>query len=182
MLAGDGLGLRNAGYRAIETLLLEKGYRAWGAEIGSDHTSTEAGLAWACKMKSGVDFIGRAAVAGQLARGVKKRLAGFTVDDPTVILLERETIYRNDERVGWLSSGGFGHAVGKPIGYGFVRRGGVDAAFLISGSYELEVASERIPARLHPGALNVPTQARIKARGRDFGRKAEASGGGILPR
>lgn len=163
MAAGGGLGLRNAGYRAIETLRLEKGYRAWGADIGPDHTPVEAGLAWACKMKSGVDFIGRAAVAAQLAGGVKKRLAGFTVDDPAVILLGRETIYRNGERVGWLSSGGFGHTVGKPIGYGFVRRDGVDEAFMTSGSYELEVASERIPARLHLGALYDPTQARIKA-------------------
>ena len=94
---------------------------------------------------------------------MKKRLAGFTVNDPAVILLGRETIYRNGERVGWLSSGGFGHTVGKPIGYGFVRREGVDEAFMTSGSYELEVASERIPARLHLGALYDPTQARIKA-------------------
>lgn len=163
MAAGAGLGLRNAGYRAIETLRLEKGYRAWGADIGPDHTPVEAGLTWACKMKSGVDFIGRAAVAAQLAGGVKKRLAGFTVDDPSVILLGRETIYCNGERVGWLSSGGFGHTIGKPIGYGFIRREGVDEAFMASGNYELEVASERVPARLHLGALYDPTQARIKA-------------------
>jgi sarcosine dehydrogenase len=163
MAAGGGLGLRNAGYRAIETLRLEKGYRAWGADIGPDHTPVEAGLAWACKMKSGVDFIGRTAVAAQLAGGVKKRLAGFTVDDPSVNLLGRETIYRNGERVGWLSSGGFGHTVGKPIGYGFIRRDGVDEAFMTSGSYELEVASERVPARLHLGALYDPTHARVKA-------------------
>lgn len=158
-----GGGVVNAGYRAIETLRLEKGYRAWGADIGPDHTPVEAGLAWACKMKSGVDFIGRAAVTAQLAGGVKKRLAGFTVDDPAVILLGRETIYRNGERVGWLSSGGFGHTIGKPIGYGFIRRAGVDETFMSSGSYELEVASERVPARLHLGALYDPTNARIKS-------------------
>jgi 4-methylaminobutanoate oxidase (formaldehyde-forming) len=164
MAAGAGLGLRNAGYRAIETLRLEKGYRAWGADIGPDHTPVEAGLAWACKMKSGVDFIGRDAVAAQLAGGVKKRLAGFTVDDPSVILLGRETIYRNGERVGWLSSGGFGHTIGKPVGYGFVRhKDGVSEDYMTSGRYELEVASERVPASLHLGALYDPTGARIKA-------------------
>ncbi len=162
--AGADLGLVNAGYRAIETLRLEKGYRAWGADIGPDHTPVESGLAWACKMKSAVAFIGREAVAAQLAGGVKKLLAGFTVEDPQVILLGRETIYRNGERVGWLSSGGFGHTVGMPIGYGFVRRAeGVDEAFLTSGRYELEVASERVPARLHLGALYDPANARIKA-------------------
>ena len=158
-----GGGVVNAGYRAIETLRLEKGYRAWGADIGPDHTPVEAGLLWACKMKSGVDFLGRAALAAQLSGGVKKRLAAFTVDDPSVILLGRETIYRNGERVGWLSSGGFGHTLAKPIGYGYVRREGVDEAFMTSGSYELEVAAERVPARLHLGPLYDPTGARIKA-------------------
>jgi sarcosine dehydrogenase len=163
MGAGAGLGLVNAGYRALETLRLEKGYRAWGAEIGPDHTPVEAGLAWACKMKSGVDFMGRAALSAQFSGGVKKRLAGFTVDDPNVILLGRETIYRDGERVGWLASGGFGHTIGKPIGYGFIRRPGVDEAFMTSGSYELEVAAERVPAKLHLGALYDPTNARVKA-------------------
>ncbi|OYU39853.1 MAG: FAD-dependent oxidoreductase [Pseudorhodobacter sp. PARRP1] len=158
-----GGGVVNAGYRAIETLRLEKGYRAWGADIGPDHTPVEAGLLWACKMKSGFDFIGRAALEGQIASGVNKRLAAFTVDDPSVILLGRETIYRNGERVGWLSSGGFGHSIDKPIGYGYVRHPGVDAAFMTSGSYELEVAAERVPAKLHLGPLYDPTGARIKA-------------------
>ncbi|GLS87075.1 FAD-dependent oxidoreductase [Cypionkella aquatica] len=158
-----GGGVVNAGYRAIETLRLEKGYRAWGADIGPDHTPVEAGLLWACKMKSGLDFLGRAALESQIASGVNKRLAAFTVDDPSVILLGRETIYRNGERVGWLSSGGFGHTIKKPIGYGYVRSKGVDAAFMASGSYELEVAAERVPARLHLTPLYDPTGARIKA-------------------
>ena len=162
-VAGGGFGLVNAGYRAIETLRLEKGYRAWGADIGPDHTPVEAGLAWACKMKSGLPFLGREAVAAQLAGGVKKRLAGFSVDDPSVILLGRETIYRNGERVGWLASGGFGHSVGRPIGFGYVRRAAaVDEAFLTSGSYELEVASVRVAASLHLDALYDPKNARIK--------------------
>ena len=164
MAAGAEYGLANAGYRAIETLRLEKGYRAWGADIGPDHTPVEAGLAWACKMKSGVPFRGRDAVAAQLTGGVKKRLAGFTVADPSVILLGRETIYRDGARVGWLSSGGFGHSIGMPIGYGYVRCAeGVDAKYLATGFYELEVASQRVPATLHPGVIYDPTNARIRA-------------------
>lgn len=161
LMAGGGVS--NAGYRAIETLRLEKGYRAWGAEIGPDHTPVEAGLLWACKMKSGLPFMGRAALEAQVAGGVKKRLAGFTVEDPSVILLGRETIYRDGERVGWLASGGYGHSVDRPIGYGFIRREGVDEGFMTSGSYELEVAAERVPARLHLGALYDPAGARIKS-------------------
>ena len=163
MAAGAGLGLVNAGYRAIETLRLEKGYRAWGSDIGPDHTPVEAGLAWACKMKSGVPFLGRDAVAAQLEGGVKKRLAGFTVDSPDVILLGRETIYRDGVRVGWLSSGGFGHTLGKPIGYGFVRAaGGVAEDWMKTGRYALEVASERVPCKIHVTALYDPLNARIK--------------------
>jgi len=74
---------------------------------------------------------------------VRKRLTTFTVD-PTVVLLGRETIYRDGERVGWLTSGGYGYTIGRSIGYGYVRRSeGVVAEWLLSGSYELEVAGER---------------------------------------
>jgi sarcosine dehydrogenase len=164
MAAGSDFGLVNAGYRAIETLRLEKGYRAWGSDIGPDHTPVEAGLAWACKMKSGLTFQGRDAIAAQLANGVKKRMAGFSVADPSVILLGRETIYRNGERVGWLSSGGYGHSVDLPIGYGYIRhQGGVTEDFMTSGTYELEVASARVPAKLHLAPLYDPANARIKA-------------------
>lgn len=157
-------GVVNAGYRAIESLRLEKGYRAWGSDIGPDHTPVEAGLAWACKMKSGVAFLGRDVVAAQMADGVKKRMAGFSVNDASVILLGRETILRDGVRVGWLSSGGFGHTIGKPLGYGYVRNSdGVSEAFMLSGHYELEVAAQRVPAQLHLGALYDPTGARIKA-------------------
>lgn len=163
MAAGAGLGLVNAGYRAIETLRLEKGYRAWGADIGPDHTPVEAGLGWACKMKSGIPFLGREAVVAQQVGGVKKRLAGFTVDDPAVILLGRETILRDGVRVGWLSSGGFGHTLNKPVGYGYVRNpGGVDEAYLTSGQYALEVASTVVPCRLHLAAPFDPRNLRVK--------------------
>jgi 4-methylaminobutanoate oxidase (formaldehyde-forming) len=113
-----GHGLRNAGYRAIETLRLEKGYRAWAADIGPDHTPDESGLAWATKKSA--PFKGRDAVMAQRAAGVKKMMATFTANSD-VILNGRETIYRDGVRVGWLSSGGYGHTVGKSIGMGFVR-------------------------------------------------------------
>jgi len=163
MAAGGPLGLLNAGYRAIETLRLEKGYRAWGSDIGPDHTPVEAGLDWACKTRSGLGFLGREAVMAQQAGGVKKRLAGFTVADPAVTLLGRETIFRDGQRVGWLSSGGFGHSVGLPIGYGYVRRAeGVTPEYLTGGTYELEVASVRVPARLHLEPLIDPANTRIR--------------------
>ncbi len=163
MAAGAGHGLVNAGYRAIESLRLEKGYRAWGADIGPDHTPDEAGLGWAVKMKSGQDFKGRGAVEAQRRDGVRKMLAGFTCA-PEIVLQGRETIYRNGERVGWLTSGGFGYTINKSIGYGYVRnQSGVTADDVRSGAYELEVATERVPCDVTLSPLYDPQMLRIKA-------------------
>ncbi|MEZ5826309.1 MAG: FAD-dependent oxidoreductase [Geminicoccaceae bacterium] len=163
--AGSPSGLVDAGYRAIETLRLEKGYRAWGSDIGPDHTPVEAGLGWAIKLKSNIGFKGRAAITEQRDKGVAKRLATFTTD-PDIILAGRETIYRNGERCGYLTSGGFGHTIGRSIGLGYVRndpeKGGVDAAYVLSGEYELEVATERVPATVCLKPLYDPRNERIR--------------------
>ncbi|MFV2051628.1 GcvT family protein [Aliiroseovarius sp. YM-037] len=162
MKAGAPLGLVNAGYRAIESLRLEKGYRAWGSDIGPDHTPHEAGLGWAVKLRKNIPFKGRDAAEAQRDGGVKKMLVCFTVD-PDVVLLGRETIYRDGERVGWLTSGGFGYTVSKSIGYGYVRNiDGVDADYVTSGTYELEVATERVPCEVQLGPLYDPKMERVK--------------------
>lgn len=161
---GETLGLVDAGYRAIETLRLEKGYRAWAADIGPDHTPLEAGLGWAVKLKSGKPFLGRDALVTQKEAPLKKLMATFTLADPNISLFGRETILRNGERVGWLTSGGWGYTVARNIGYGFVRRAaGVDRDFIMSGTYELEVATARVPCDVHMDALYDPMSARVKA-------------------
>ncbi|HEY8138850.1 MAG TPA: glycine cleavage T C-terminal barrel domain-containing protein, partial [Methylocystis sp.] len=159
---GAPFGLANAGYRAIESLRLEKGYRAWGADIGPDHTPPMAGLGWAVKLKSGLPFQGRdALVNGAL---LPRLLAGLAVEDPEVTLLGRETIYRDGERVGWLTSGGFGYSVGKPLGYGYVRNpAGVDRAFVLGGNYELDVAGKRVRASASLAPFYDPSGARFRA-------------------
>ncbi|MDL2405288.1 FAD-dependent oxidoreductase [Rhizobium calliandrae] len=163
MAAGREHGLANAGYRAIESCRLEKGYRAWGSDIGPDHTPVEAGLSWAVKMRKNIAFRGRQAIERQLASGVKKLLACFVPDNPETVLLGRETIYRNGQRVGWLSSGGYGYTIGKPIGYGYVRDpDGVTEDFVLSGQYELDVAQQRVPCRVSLKPLYDPQMARIK--------------------
>jgi 4-methylaminobutanoate oxidase (formaldehyde-forming) len=164
MAAGAEFGIVNAGYRAIESMRLEKGYRAWGSDIGPDHTPLEAGLGWAVKFKKNTPFLGREALEAQRARKLPKMLACFTVDDPDVILLGRETIYRDGKRVGWLSSGGYGHTIGKPIGFGYVRQpdGGLDESFVASGSYELEVAMKRVASNVHLTPLYDPRMERVK--------------------
>ena len=159
---GKDHGLRNAGYRAIETLRLEKGYRAWSSDIGPDHTPDEAGLGWAVKMKSNIAFKGRDAVKAQRASGIKKIMTTFTCEGD-VILSGRETIYRNGARCGWLSSAGYGHTVGKSIGIGYVRSDDVlTKEDVMLGEYELEVATVRIKARVTLTALHDPKMANVK--------------------
>lgn len=163
MAAGRTLGLVNAGYRAIESLRLEKGYRAWGADIGPDHSPLVAGLGWAVKLKSGKPFLGRDAILAQKAKPLPRLFAGFAVDDPNVVLLGRETIYRNGERRGWLSSAGFGYTLGKGLGYGYVRDAdGVGEDYVLSGRYELDVAGVRVPATAFTKPPLDPQMTRIK--------------------
>jgi 4-methylaminobutanoate oxidase (formaldehyde-forming) len=162
MEAGAPFGVKPVGYRALESLRLEKGYRAWGSDITPNDTPLEAGLGFAVKLKGKADFIGRAALEKVAAEPLKKRLVGFTAASDAV-LLGRETILRDGEPVGYLTSGGYGYTLNKAIGYGYVRNAeGVDDAFLTSGRYELVMAMERVPAELHLGPIFDPDMARIK--------------------
>ena len=153
MSVGKDFDLINAGYRCIESCRLEMFYRAWGSDIGPDYTPLEAGLGWAVKLhKSNQPFLGRDALLRQFDTGVgslKRRLVCFTTSDKTVRLLGRETIYRNDQRVGWLSSGGYGHYLDTPIGIGYVRNSdGVSEEYLGDGIYQLDVAGKRYDCQL----------------------------------
>jgi 4-methylaminobutanoate oxidase (formaldehyde-forming) len=164
MEAGSKHAIRPVGYRALESLRLEKGYRAWGADITPNDTPFEAGLGWAVKMKSNRPFIGRDGLQAVAGQTLKKRLAGFTVDDPDVMLVGRETILRNGEAVGYLTSGGYGYTLGKGIGYGYVRNAnGVDDLFLEGGSYELVVAGDIKPARIALQPLHDPSNRSVKS-------------------
>jgi 4-methylaminobutanoate oxidase (formaldehyde-forming) len=164
MEAGAAHGIAPVGYRALESLRLEKGYRAWGSDITPNDSPFEAGLGWAVKLKANTPFIGREAAADKAAQPLKKQLACFTTGDPDIVLLGRETILRDGAFAGYLTSGGYGYTVGKPIGYGYVRRAeGVDAAWLEGGSYELVVANERVPARIHMAPLYDPAGERIRS-------------------
>ncbi|TAA64090.1 FAD-dependent oxidoreductase [Shinella sp. JR1-6] len=164
MTAGAPFGIRPVGYRALESLRLEKGYRAWGSDITPNDTPLDAGLGWAVKLRKNTDFLGRRALEALQGEKRRKALAGFTVDNPDIVLVGRETILRNGEPVGYLTSGGYGYTLGKNVGYGYVRRAeGVDDDFLTGGDYELVVAMERTPAKIHLEPLYDPAGARVKA-------------------
>ncbi len=159
---GSEHGLANAGYRAIDSLRLEKAYRVWSADIGPDFTPYEAGLGFAVRLGKNADFIGRDALLAAREKPLQRRLITLSTD-PAVVLHGRETIYRDGKRIGWLSSGGQGHTVGRSIGLGYLRaNGGLDDEHLRAGSYELEVRTRRVPATLHLQPLYDPKGERVR--------------------
>ncbi len=116
------------------------------------------------KLKKSADFIGRDALEKVAGRPLAKRLTGFLVDDPEIVLVGRETILRDGQPVGYLTSGGFGYTLGANIGYGYVRNPeGVSDAFLEGGRYELVVANEATPARYFSEPPYDPAASRVKA-------------------
>ncbi|MGB8819254.1 MAG: FAD-dependent oxidoreductase [Rhizobiaceae bacterium] len=164
MEKGEDQLIRPIGYRALESLRLEKGYRAWGTDITPNDSPFEAGLGWAVKLKSGRDFVGRGATLDLLAKPLVKQFAGFITDDPSVVLIGRETILRNGEFAGYLTSGGFGYTIGRPIGYGYVRnQAGVTDQWLASGDYELVVANQTFKAAISMIPLVDPQMHKIRA-------------------
>ena len=164
MEAGAGCDIRPVGYRALDALRLEKGYRAWSSDITPNDTPFEAGLGWAVKMRSNRPFIGREALEAAQVRPLRKRLAGFTVDDPDAVLLGRETILRDGAPVGYLTSGGYGYTLGKGVGYGYVRNPeGVSDDWLLGGGYALVVAGETVPATIGLRPFYDPEGARVRA-------------------
>jgi len=164
MAAGTPFGLRPTGYRALEALRLEKGYRAWSSDITANDDPFQAGLGWAVKLKSNQSFLGREACEKIANSPLPKKLVGFTTLDPSIVLLGRETILRNGAFAGYLTSGGYGYTIGKPIGFGYVRNGGgVNDDYIKSGSYELVVAKDIVPAHVHLEPLYDPKNERVKA-------------------
>jgi 4-methylaminobutanoate oxidase (formaldehyde-forming) len=163
LMAADP-ALRPVGYRALESLRLEKGYRAWSSDITPNDTPFEAGLGWAVKLKSTTPFLGRAALEAAHGKPLTKSLMTFTVEDPTAVLVGRETILRDGQAVGYLTSGGYGYSIGKSIGLGYVRnQPGVTEPWLTAGRYALVIAGAETPASLSLKPLIDPEGARIKA-------------------
>jgi 4-methylaminobutanoate oxidase (formaldehyde-forming) len=158
MQAGAPHGIRPVGYRALESLRLEKSYRAWGSDITPNDTPFEAGLGWAVKLKSGRPFIGREALVARQGQPLRKRLATFTTAREDVVLVGRETILRDGQPVGYLTSGGYGYTIGKPLGLGYIRH-----PEPMAGRYELVVANEPVAATVGFEPLYDPRNLQVKA-------------------
>jgi 4-methylaminobutanoate oxidase (formaldehyde-forming) len=156
--AGEDLGIADAGYHAIESLRLEKGYRYWSADITPSDNPYEAGLGFCVRLGKG-DFIGRDALVRAKAEGVTRRLATVTID-PAATIYGGEAVWRDGRLLGRLRSGGYGYTVGRNIGFVYLP---VDLAQADGAPLEIEVFGKRVPAGVAPDVLYDPQGARIRA-------------------
>jgi len=147
MEAGRDLGVANAGHYAINSLRLEKAYRAWGADISPDDTALEAGLGFAVGWGKSAAFLGKDELLKQKQTGLKRRLVTFVLQDSGPVLWGSEPIYRNGVAVGYTTSGSYGHTLGAAVGMGYVKNAdGVSPEFVTTGTYEINVSGKRYPA------------------------------------
>jgi glycine cleavage system T protein len=161
---GRPFGLRLAGYHALNSLRMEKAYRHWGHDITDEDTPIEAGLGFALAWSKRDGFIGRDALLRQKERGVTRRLVHLALNDASKLLYHSEPIWRDGVLVGRITSGMFGHTIGKPLGMGYIENGGerVDASFVNGGRYEIEVAGDRVPADATLQPFYDPANRRVR--------------------
>ena len=143
--AGRDLGLRDAGYFALDALRIEQGRRAWGAELGPDESPWEAGLAFSVKPDKPTPFIGQRALRESQGHALRKKLVTLVVD-PAAYVWGGETILIDGEPVGEISSAGYSPLAGSCVALGYVR--GPAANVLHSGtSMHVQVWGDAVPAR-----------------------------------
>ncbi len=160
MRVGSSFGIENAGHYTINSLRLEKGYRAWGADISPEDTILEAGLGFAIDWNK--EFIGKQALLEQKQKGLTRMLVVFVLENPEPVLWGSEPILRDGIAVGYTTSGSYAHTLGAAIGMGYVKNSsGVDAAWVRSGRYEIVINGERYAAKPYLRSPYDPDRKRI---------------------
>ncbi len=164
-LMGADPGVVNAGYSAIESMRLEKGYRAFGRELTPNVSPVEAGLLFTCKLASGIPFLGRAAVEKAKAEGPARKLVSLTLDRAEPMMWGGELILRDGVAAGQVTSAAWGEAVGRCAGLAFLWRpdgGPVDAGWIREGSYEADIGGDRHPVTIGLRAPYDPDGTKIR--------------------
>mgnify|MGYP000957128236 FL=1 len=154
--AGEKHGIAHAGYRAVESCRLEKGYLYWSGDISPDYNPYEAGLGFAVALDKG-DFIGRDALRGIKAKGVTRKLCSFTVEG-FAPFHGGETILHQGKVVGQTSSAGYGHTLGKTIAFGYVP-----VEVVGETAFTIEAFGKAYAATRGPRCLYDPKGARLKS-------------------
>ena len=152
--AGAECGIGHAGYRAVDSLRMEKGYLYWSADVTPDYNPYEAGLSFAVALNKG-EFQGRDALARITARGVERKLCTFVLDDPLPVY-GGETILRDGIVLGNTTSGNYGFTIGRSIVYGYVPIADANAI-----AFEIEAFGERSAATRIDRCAYDPDRARI---------------------
>uniref|UniRef100_A0A671WZX2 Sarcosine dehydrogenase n=1 Tax=Sparus aurata TaxID=8175 RepID=A0A671WZX2_SPAAU len=164
MAAGAKHSIINSGYRAIDSLSIEKGYRHWHADLRPDDTPLEAGLAFTCKLKSSIPFQGRDRLEKQKEEGLRRRIVCFTIDEK-VPMFGLEAVFRNGVPIGHLRRSDYGFFIDKTIGYGYIRHpdgGVVSANFIKTGEFTLERMGVTYKAKAHLKSPFDPENKRVK--------------------
>ena len=154
--AGESHGIANVGYRAIESLRMEKGYVYWSGDISPDYTPIEAGLGFRVHLKSKGDFKGRSVLEEQKINGVQRKLCTF-VAPQNLPLTGGEAILLGDTLVSLATSVGFGYAVGQMI-----IRGYLEKVHWGTESFTLEVFGEQHPITQIEGPVYDPQNSALK--------------------
>jgi 4-methylaminobutanoate oxidase (formaldehyde-forming) len=157
--AGQPEGLVAAGYKAIDSLRLEKGYRYWSGEISPDYTPLEAGLGFAVSLNK-TEFIGKEALLEQKKAGLKRKLCCLTLSDDRTIALGKEPVRTKDGKIiSWVAAGGYGYSVGKSIIYAYLPIEYANAGT----EFEVEFFGEQVGAVVVQSPLWDPKGERIKS-------------------
>jgi glycine cleavage system aminomethyltransferase T/glycine/D-amino acid oxidase-like deaminating enzyme len=168
MTAGAGLGAVNAGYYALESMRLEKAYRAFGRELTPDYGPVEAGLLFACKLATDIGFLGREAVEQARRDGPRRRLVSLVADRPDVTAWGGELVLRDGAPAGLVTSAAWGEALGSCVGLAYLWHPAGDVVtpdWVRAGQYQVNVGGE-----LHPVTASLrppfdPTSARMAGPG-----------------
>ncbi|TMC52631.1 MAG: FAD-dependent oxidoreductase [Chloroflexi bacterium] len=155
--AGGEHGLVAGGYKAVDSLRLEKGYRVWGADIGPDVNPYQAGLGFSVKLDKG-DFIGREALLKQRDSPAETKLACLVLDDPRSIALGSEPVRIDGEVAGRVTSGGYGYTVAQSIAYAYIP-----VACPVGTAVEVDIFGSWIAGRVAKEPLYDPTGSRVRS-------------------
>jgi len=155
--AGKPYGLVAGGYKAVDSLRLEKGYRVWGSDIGPEVDPYQAGLGFSVKLDKG-DFIGREALVRKRDAPANTRLACLVLEEPHSVALGSEPVRIGGEIAGRVTSGGYGYSVGKSIAYAFVPRGAKTGE-----PVEIEIFGQWVPGRISADPLYDPRGEKIRS-------------------
>jgi heterotetrameric sarcosine oxidase gamma subunit len=165
MKAGEPFGVGRGGYYTIESMRLEKGYRAFGRELTPSENPVEAGLLFACKLKTDIAFLGREAVEKAKAEGARRKLVGFRVDSPDAMLWGGELVLRDGAVAGQVTSAAWGETSGACVGLAYVRASDnsvINADWVKAGEYQVNVGGQRYPITVSLRPIYDPNSEKIR--------------------